>query len=140
MKIFKEKAGVISKEPVWVCLHDCYMYTGDTFIGLLWNMVKYWNDDKMMIWLKFMELNPNHKVVRQAHDNWHKIAALIMLKLNLTELQITPDDLKKIAAGNVNIVLDARGERKTGCLTVRIIDDKTADELARQEGGRPIDN
>lgn len=87
-----------------------------------------------------MELNPNHKVVRQAHDQWHKIAALIMVKLGLKELQLTMNDVNKIAAGNVNIVLDARGERETGIFTVRIVDDKTADELARKEGGRACDS
>jgi hypothetical protein len=58
-----------------------------------------------------MELNPNHKVVRQAHDNWHKIAALILVKLGLTELQLTMEDVDKISHGNVNIVLDARREQ-----------------------------
>lgn len=87
-----------------------------------------------------MELNPNHKVVIQAREQWHKIAALIMVKLGLTELQITPDDVDKIAAGNVNIVLDARGESRTGILTVRIVDDKTADAMARKEGGRACDS
>jgi N-glycosylase/DNA lyase len=87
-----------------------------------------------------MELNPNHKVVRQAHDHWHKIAALIMVKLGLTELKLTLDDVNKVAAGDINIVLDARGERETGVLTVRIVDDKTADAMARQEGGRACDS
>jgi hypothetical protein len=87
-----------------------------------------------------MELNPNHKVVRQARQQWHKIAALIMVKLGKTELQLTLEDVNKIAAGNVNIVLDARGESETGILTVRIVDDKTAAELARKEGGRPCDS
>lgn len=87
-----------------------------------------------------MELNPNHKVVRQAHDHWHKIAALIMVKLGLTELQLTRDDVLKISDGNVNIVLDARGEHETGIMTVRIVDDKTAAELARKEGGRACDS
>jgi hypothetical protein len=87
-----------------------------------------------------MELNPNHKVVRQGHDQWHKIAALIMVKLGLSELQLTLDDVNKIATGNVNIVLDARGERETGILTVRIVDDKTADDLVRKEGGWACDS
>jgi hypothetical protein len=86
-----------------------------------------------------MELNPNHKVVIQARDQWHKIAALIMVKLGKTELQFTLDDVTKLASG-VNIVLDARGERETGILTVRIVDDKTAAELARKEGGRTRDS
>jgi hypothetical protein len=87
-----------------------------------------------------MELNPNHKVVRQAHGQWHKIAALIMVKLGKTELELTMADVNKIAAGNVNIVLDARGERESGIFRVRIVDAKTADKLARKEGGRASDN
>jgi len=87
-----------------------------------------------------MERNPNHKVVRQARDQWHKIAALIMVKLGLTELPLTLEDVEKLSDGNVNIVLDARGERETGVLTVRIVDDQTAEELARREGGRAIDS
>lgn len=87
-----------------------------------------------------MELNPNHKAVRQVHDQWHKIAALIMLKQGLTELQITVPDVEKLAAGNVNIVIDARSETQTGVLLIRIVDDKTARELAQKEGGRPVDN
>lgn len=87
-----------------------------------------------------MELNPNHKVVRQARDHWHKIAALIMVKIGKTELEITLDDINKMAAGNVNIVLDSRGERETGVLRVLIVDDKTAAELARREGGRACDS
>ena len=87
-----------------------------------------------------MELNPNHKVVIQARNQWHKIAALIMLKIGKTELELTMEDVMKVAAGNVNIVLDSRGEYKTGKLVVRIVDDKTAEELARKEGGRACDS
>jgi hypothetical protein len=86
-----------------------------------------------------MELNPNHKIVRQAHDHWHKIAALIMVKIGKTELDFTIDDCKKLES-NVNIVLDASKESATGVLTVRIVDDKTAVELALKEGGRPQDS
>ena len=86
------------------------------------------------------EWNPNHKVVRQAHDHWHKIAALIMIKLGLTELELTLADVEKVAAGNINIVLDARGESQTGKLVIRIVDDKTAAEMARKEGGRACDS
>ena len=81
-----------------------------------------------------MELNPNHKVVQQARDHWHKIAALIMVKLNLTELEITHADLEKLTGGNINIVLDARGESITGKLTIRIVDDKTVVRDGEERG------
>jgi len=87
-----------------------------------------------------VELNPNHPVVREAHDNWHKIAALLMVKMGLTEIRIYPDDVYKMAKGNINIVLDARNEREKGFLTIRIVDDKTAEALAKEEGGRAIDS
>lgn len=86
------------------------------------------------------ELNPNHKVLRQAHDHWHKIAALIMIKFGVTDLEITMEDVNKLVEGNRNIVLDARGEAKTGKMVIRIVDDKTAAKMAREEGGRAIDS
>lgn len=49
MKIFKAKAGVISPEPCWVCFHSCYIYTADTFLGLLWAMITQWNDDSNLV-------------------------------------------------------------------------------------------
>lgn len=44
--IFKEKAGVISKDPCWVAFVGAYMYTADTLFGLLRVMVKEWKLDK----------------------------------------------------------------------------------------------
>lgn len=48
MTILKERAGVISKEPVWVCLHKEYMYMSDTLLGLLIDMIKNWNSDSRL--------------------------------------------------------------------------------------------
>lgn len=62
-----------------------------------------------------------------------------MFKLGKTELQFTLEDVQKLQS-NVNIVLDARGESETGVLTIRIVDDKTALELARKEGGMACDS
>lgn len=87
-----------------------------------------------------MELNPNHPVTRQARTEWHKIAALIMAKLGVKELTLSIQDIERALRGGLNIVLDARDERETGVLTVRIVDDATAAELARKEGGRACDS
>lgn len=86
-----------------------------------------------------MELNPNNPLVRQARDHWHKIAALIMIKQGLKEIRFSIKDVEKLSAGNVNIVIDGRQGRLTGDLIVKIVDDTTAAELARREGGRPQD-
>ena len=47
--IYKEKRGVISDGPCWCCWHSCYLYTGDTFLQLVRNIVKYWKDDICLI-------------------------------------------------------------------------------------------
>jgi len=86
-----------------------------------------------------MELNPNHPVTRAASQQWHKIAALIMVKLDIKEIRFTAGDVARIQS-NVNIVLDERGSSETGTFAVRIVDDRTAAELARKEGGRAIDS
>ena len=49
MKIYKEKAGVISPEPVWVCIDDCYLYTADTLIMLLITIILGWKSDKYLV-------------------------------------------------------------------------------------------
>lgn len=47
--IFKEKAGVISEGPLWICFHSCWMYTGESFLKLLYNIVKFWKSDRNII-------------------------------------------------------------------------------------------
>lgn len=46
MIIFKEKAGIISKDSSWVCFHKEYMYTSDTLLGLLKQIIFEWKHDK----------------------------------------------------------------------------------------------
>ena len=88
-----------------------------------------------------MELNPNHKVVVQARGEWHKIAALLLHKSGKTEIEITEEDINTFVASPMrNIVLDARQESAGRGLIVRLVDDKEAEKLDRQEGGRAIDN
>lgn len=49
MKIFRQKAGVISQESCWVCVHQSYLYIGDTLPQLLWIMITKWNNDKYIV-------------------------------------------------------------------------------------------
>ena len=49
MHIYKEKPGVLSDGPVWVCFHNCYMYTGNTLLALLLDMWRNWNNDNRLI-------------------------------------------------------------------------------------------
>lgn len=45
-----------------------------------------------------MELNPNNPVTKAAHDHWHAIVAVIMIKLDLPEVLITQADMEKVRA------------------------------------------
>lgn len=47
--IYKEKAGVISKDPIWVCFQSCWMYEGASLLGLLWNIVSQRRQDRNLI-------------------------------------------------------------------------------------------
>ena len=49
MKIFKEKAGVISPDPRWVCFESHYMYDSDTLVGLVWLIVTEWRHDRHIV-------------------------------------------------------------------------------------------
>ena len=76
------------------------------------------------------ELNPNNPVVRQMSNQYHKLCAVLMVKFGVKEIEITPEDIAKLEGEN-NIVLDARNNQ----LWLRIVDDKTAQKLAREWGG-----
>jgi len=49
MRIFKEKAGVISPESVWVCIYKEYLYIESNLIKLLFVLLFEWNDDKHFV-------------------------------------------------------------------------------------------
>lgn len=70
------------------------------------------------------ELNPENKVVKAAHGQWHKIAALIMFKCGINKLDIKDkdvDDFNKIWA---NIAIqDSKGYTEVFLLTQKETDD-----------------
>ena len=45
-KIFKQKAGVISPNEVWVCICEEYLYIEDTLEELITLLNTEWKDDK----------------------------------------------------------------------------------------------
>jgi len=49
MKIFKEKAGIISPNSVWVCINKEYLYVSSNFFSLLLMLLFEWNDDKHLV-------------------------------------------------------------------------------------------
>ena len=47
--IFKEKAGVISAESVWVAIIGDYMYISKTFLSLLKTIIKEWKNGSNLV-------------------------------------------------------------------------------------------
>jgi hypothetical protein len=78
--------------------------------------------------------NPNHPVVQMAEGQWHKFAAILLMKMGLDAIEITTADVRALAdSGRANIVLDMRNGR---CL-LRLVSDDEGNRLARKEGGLP---
>lgn len=49
LEIFKEKAGIISKDPVWVAIQSDYLYIAPTLFRLLWLLITEWKNDRHLI-------------------------------------------------------------------------------------------
>ena len=48
--IFKERAGVISEGTCWVAFRKGgYMYATNTLLGMIWELVFYWDDEGNLI-------------------------------------------------------------------------------------------
>ncbi|RIX47463.1 MAG: hypothetical protein D3M94_07260 [Rhodocyclales bacterium GT-UBC] len=79
-----------------------------------------------------MELNPNHPVSQAIHNQWHKLAALLMVKLEADHVVITAGDIAKLSHG-----IGIQVEEKPDGLHISIIEMAKAVELAYREGGLP---
>ena len=49
MRIFQEEAGVISENPVWVCVCEGYLYIADTLESLIEVLNTEWKADKHLV-------------------------------------------------------------------------------------------
>lgn len=49
MHIFKENKHVISKEEVWVCICEGYMYSADTLMDLIYILNTEWKHDRHLV-------------------------------------------------------------------------------------------
>lgn len=77
-----------------------------------------------------MELNPNHPVTQQTHDQWHKFVAIMLNKygdvtITIKDVQAMPDD----AAVTVQELEDG--------IHLRLVSMAEGERLAREHGGRP---
>ncbi len=82
------------------------------------------------------ELNPNHEVTQAVREQWHKIAALLILKFDLGRVVITEADLVKFGniPGGANIVIK---DQKDG-IHIWLVSDEEGARLAKEEGGLPV--
>lgn len=49
MRLFREKAGVISAGPVWVFVDGEWLYVGSSLVGLIWVVVFEWRSDDHLV-------------------------------------------------------------------------------------------
>lgn len=80
------------------------------------------------------EVNPNHPVTKEVRDMWYKIAAILMIKFNKTEVEILPADVAKLGDNTSAIVADTRG----GKFIIRFMSMEEGEKLAREQGGFPV--
>ena len=79
------------------------------------------------------EFNPNHPVVQAARDNWHKIAAFIMWKLELKTISFSIADIDAMSKEDLVIVLHDHSDS----LEVKLVSRAEGEKLAREHGGMP---
>jgi hypothetical protein len=88
------------------------------------------------------EVNPNHPMTKLARENWHKICALLMQKMEAEhkipglsdyQVEITVGEIQRLSDRNLAVVIQERKER----LFIRLMPIADAEKLAREEGGMP---
>jgi hypothetical protein len=80
-----------------------------------------------------MEINPEHPVVRELHDNWYKICALLLFKLaGAREVRITAEDIRgmenRYRPGMPVVMVHAKKDE----LVVRLVTEEEGRRLAAQ--------
>jgi hypothetical protein len=78
-----------------------------------------------------MELNPNHPVVAETRDHWHKIVAIMMSTYGLSEFEVTIDAVARLGDGTQGVVMDCRNDK----MVVRLVTMEEGERLAREAGG-----
>ena len=80
-------------------------------------------------------LNPNHPVVREIEEQWYKLCAILIHKSGATVAEITASDIRAfVDSGMANIAIHPLGD----VITLRLVSDKEARELARKQGGLAV--
>lgn len=73
---------------------------------------------------------PNHPVVKALEQDWHKVAALIMVKLGVTHVEITTEDMERIVSLSHNEMSTIVVQEKGNALHVRLMSMREAKAFA----------
>lgn len=76
-----------------------------------------------------MEMIPEHQVTKALHEQWHKIAAVMMKKMGISYLHITDADLVSMGKDTFIIV-----HGKPDGLHISLTDQKTAEAIISSDG------
>lgn len=57
------------------------------------------------------EVNPNHPVTQMVHDHWHKVCVILMMRMGVSSVEITEDDVQALGDNERAVVADCRGGR-----------------------------
>lgn len=78
--------------------------------------------------------NPNHPVTQATADQWHKLCAMVMFKLGVTKIKLSPRDINTfLESGLANITV-----RFDDYVNLELVTDEQAAILAKKEGGLPM--
>ncbi len=81
-------------------------------------------------------INPNHQMSKVMDDYCPKLLALVMMKLGISEIEITNQDmLDSIGPDRVEKVVACIGKQES--IVIKLMTLKEAERAAKQEGGLP---
>ena len=78
------------------------------------------------------ELNPNHPVTESLRDQWHKICAIVMHKLNVSTVDITTEDMSALADFRIAAYV------YKDSITLSLMSISEGERLAKEVGGRVV--
>lgn len=76
------------------------------------------------------ELNPNHEMTAAMREQWQKIAAVLVTKLGGGHIVLTAEDIMQYPSNSFMTI-----EEKEDGIHLRMVDQKEAERLAKEEGG-----
>ncbi len=79
-----------------------------------------------------MELNPNHPFTSKMHDQWHKLAAILVNRVAKGKTTITVDEISRMDGKAITMKETAAG------IELRIVTMEEGERLAKEEGGLPV--